>query len=289
MESNHVWLSTSLFCNKNHWNDVLTDGIKPFLDQNTHNQQISLYEIALNYAGGDNIRLALRTQYANAAELAKQTDEYFKNFFQQKNYPREENQFFNSVFMPFQGNTIQYGLYRIKIDDDRKYRFTKALSDMLMNVLPDEAIDEQKILLLAYYLLIIYTKSLEKNNYIVDLHSLYQQHLINKEVSIVEDSVAEAYEENKELLEEIAADIGTPQAMGDDLVAGFEDWIKLCEEDITATISDSKEYNPILYSNFIRTFYLLNKQLALTDNMAVMLLYFIKEVSLSNSLNAKTS
>ena len=289
MEPNHVWLSTSLFCNKNHWNDVLTDGIKPFLDQNTHNQQISLYEIALNYAGGDNIRLALRTQYANAAELAKQTDEYFKNFFQQKNYPREENQFFNSVFMPFQGNTIQYGLYRIKIDDDRKYRFTKALSDMLMNVLPDEAIDEQKILLLAYYLLIIYTKSLEKNNYIVDLHSLYQQHLFNKEVSIVEDSVAEAYEENKELLEEIAADISTPQAMGDDLVAGFEDWIKLCEEDITATISDSKEYNPILYSNFIRTFYLLNKQLALTDNMAVMLLYFIKEVSLSNSLNVKTS
>lgn len=289
MEPNHVWLSTSLFCNKNHWNDVLTDGIKPFLDQNTHNQQISLYEIALNYAGGDNIRLALRTQYANAAELAKQTDEYFKIFFQQKNYPREENQFFNSVFMPFQGNTIQYGLYRIKIDDDRKYRFTKALSDMLMNVLPDEAIDEQKILLLAYYLLIIYTKSLEKNNYIVDLHSLYQQHLFNKEVSIVEDSVAEAYEENKELLEEIAADISTPQAMGDDLVAGFEDWIKLCEEDITATISDSKEYNPILYSNFIRTFYLLNKQLALTDNMAVMLLYFIKEVSLSNSLNVKTS
>ena len=281
MEPNHVWLSTSLFCNKNHWNDVLTDGIKPFLDQNTHNQQISLYEIALNYAGGDNIRLALRTQHANAAELAKQTDDYFKIFFHQKSYPQEENQFSNSVFMPFQGNTIQYGLYRIKIDDDRKYRFTKALSDMLMNVLPDEAIDEQKILLLAYYLLIIYTKSLEKNNYIVDLHSLYQQHLFNKEVSIVEDSVAEAYEENKELLEEIAADISTPQAMGDDLVAGFEDWIKLCEEDITATISDSKEYNPILYSNFIRTFYLLNKQLALTDNMAVMLLYFVSQITLS--------
>lgn len=289
MEPNHVWLSTSLFCNKNHWNDVLTDGIKPFLDQKTHNQQIRLYEIALNYAGGDNIRLALRTQHANAAELAKQTDEYFKIFFQQKNYPREENQFSNSVFMPFPINTIQYGLYKIKIDDDRKYRFTKALSDVLLNVLPDEAIDEQKILLLAYYLLIIYTKSLEKNNYIVDLLSLYQQHLFNKEVSIVEDTVAEAYEENKELLEEIAAAISTPQALGDDLIAGFEDWIKLCEEDITATISDSKEYNPILYSNFIRTFYLLNKQLAITDNMAVMLLYFIKQVSLSNSLNVKTS
>jgi hypothetical protein len=281
MALNHLWLSTSLFCSKNHWNDVLTDGIKPFLAQNTHNQQISLYEIALNYAGGDNIRLALRTQNENAEELARQTDEYFKKFFLQKNYPREENQFFNSVFMPFPVNTIQYGLYKIRIDDDRKYRFSKAVSDMLLNVLPDEAIDEQKILLFAYYLLIIYTKSLEKKNYIVDLSSLYQQHLFNKEVSMVEDTIAEAYEDNKELLQQIAADISNPLALENDLVSGFEDWIKLCEEDITAAISDNKDYNPVLYSNFIQTFYLLNQHLAITDNMAVMLIYFIKEVSLS--------
>jgi hypothetical protein len=285
MEPRPIWLSTSLFCNKDHWNDVLTNGIKPFLDQNTHNNQVNLYEIALNYSGGDNIRLALRTQYANAVELAKQTDGYFKNFFLQKNYPGEENQFFNSLFMPFPVNTIQYGLYKTGIEDDRIYQFTKVLSGLLLNTLPDEAIDEQQLLLFAFYLHIIYINSLAKNNYIPDLSSLYQQQLQNKEVSITENTVAEAYEDNKEVLQEIKTDISTANGLSAYQISGFADWIKLCATDITGTISNNEKYNPVLYPNFLQTFYLINKQLGITDNMAVMLLYFIKQVSSSNSLN----
>ena len=285
MEQNPVWLSTSLFCNKNHWNDVLVNGIKPFLDHNMRQKQLNLYNVEFNYIRGDNIRLSLQTQDTYAEELAKQTDEYFKKFFSQKNYPTKEYDFFDTVFMPFPVNTIQYGLYKNKIlsnhNDDRLYRIRKTLSDLMIIVLSDDVIDEEKILLFAFYLMIIYKKILTKNHYTIDFTLQYQQHQVNRNVSIAEGMVAETYAENKEVLQEIAADLSTPENLKDNEFFLLRDWIKLCEDDVAATIQGNKEYSILLYSNYLETFHLINRQLAITDNMAVMLLYFVSQITLS--------
>ncbi len=289
MTENHIWLSTSLFCNKFHWNDILFNGIKPFLDHITHKKQLSRYEIAFDYSGGDNIRLALGTQHKYAEELAKETDEYFKKLFLQKDYPKQESVYFDSIFMPFPVNSIQYGLYKpVPVSESGNtlpYRFKKTISNMILNVLPDDTIDEEKILLFAFYLNIIYIKTLTKNNYNIDLTSFYQQNFVKKGVSITEDTLTETYEENKEILHEITADIFNPETLEDNQIFQFGDWIKLCEEDVTTGIHASKEYSAIHYTNYLRTFYLITRQLAITDNMTAMLLYFIRQLSLPKSLD----
>lgn len=260
MQQHPVWLITSLFTSKDHWNEVLCDGIAPFLAHNTINKLVNGYDITFNYDGGDNIRLALQTNKVHAEELARSADDHFKQFFQHKNYPTPEPGFFNGVFMPFPVNTIQYGLYEMEGIDNREHRFRKVLSKLILIELSTEVIDEAQLLLFAFDLQLIYIKKLITTTFIPDLTALYRQYLTKKEVSITPEMLSEAYEENKEVLWEMAA-----------ADSSFEEWQHACKDDITASINSN--------ATFLQTFHCITRQLALTDNMAAMLLYFITQAA----------
>ena len=74
-----IWLSVSLFNQKNHWNKLIKNAISPFLC--CHGLSDVSY-IELNYENGENIRLSILTTMGEAPFVAEQIDIYFKSYFE---------------------------------------------------------------------------------------------------------------------------------------------------------------------------------------------------------------
>ena len=148
-----IWLSVSIFCNKSNWHTLLNNGIEPFVlaDKNIIN-----YTLELNYLSGENMRLSLLVDEIDAPVVAKSTDIYFKKYFSDAGLSIRPITFpVEGVFMPFQANTVQYGLYHHHIitrGEIERYELQINLSRILLVALKDDIIDDQTILTFGFYL-----------------------------------------------------------------------------------------------------------------------------------------
>jgi hypothetical protein len=156
-----IWLSTSLFSSIANWHHILKEGVRPFIKSN---KRVKGYTIEFNYLSGQNIRLALLTNEDEKQQVAQNADAYFKHYFATANLQQLPVKLpvVGGVFLPFPGNTIQYGLYPpviVASDKLDQYTLPITVSKIMIAVLEDD-IDDETILTLAYYLQISLVKTI---------------------------------------------------------------------------------------------------------------------------------
>ena len=159
MEQNYSWLVTSLFCKKSNWGKLLAE-IDIFLNKWSENRFLNTYLLEFNYLSGENIRFALLAPAEFADFFAKQLDKYFKDAFLRSGLSiNSAIPAADSIFMPFPENTIQYGLY---VPDDiyelNKHSFTPKLSELMLEGLKKEEIDDDLIITFGLYLTLVFIK-----------------------------------------------------------------------------------------------------------------------------------
>lgn len=254
MLNNPTWLYISLYCNKSHWNNVLQNGIAPFFRLPVIQELCEYYDIEFNHIKGDNIRLTLLTQPEKAEALSRHIDGFFKN------------------------HLIQYGLFDREQYQESRIRlynnFRKVIADLILTELAEEIIDEESILLFAFTLHMFCLLVMNSGESIINLQTLYDEDIGLKEVTISDDVATEAFEGNKDILREIVLEVFTPDPANSDMQYRFANWRNLCiaEASVAAT---SANYQQQINDCYKAIFHLINKQLAITDNMALLLFYFI--------------
>lgn len=273
MENDLIWLRTSLFADKSQWGYVLTNGVKRFVDEVSNKNTIKSLLIEFNYLCGENIRVALKTEAKNARLLAHQIDDFFKGFFlSAKLYKKTATLPVTGVFMPFPKNTIQYGLYKVTIDNEQlNSNLTSKISDCIVNALEEEMIDEEILIMLAFYMhcsLITQLERTSKNIFLSHYNLDYQY----KTGTVTESYLIEKYHQNKTSLIEVEKSIRNyDSAEYNENPRWLINWINDCKQIIYPQLSGATE----VYRNFRNS---INNQLGLTDNMTLLVYYFIKKV-----------
>ncbi len=282
MAENSLWLSTSLFCSKNHWNILLSDGIKPFIMSMPDEEELASFQIEFNYLNGENIRLALLTKVEQAETLAKKADTYFKKFFSISALPTNKPDLTDwGIFMPFPSNTIQYGLFKIdplNLHDTKTFSFQKELSLIIADGLSEENIDQETIITFAFYLHVALIKLIKDKNpaTINELLQWYDTTAFHKTEEPMDMEFLKAkYEDNKEVLLEITEDIIKHPSSVNKVPDWLEGWMDLCEKELISYTL--KEGDKTLTQIHSRITYYINKQLGITEEMKWVLYYFISQ------------
>jgi hypothetical protein len=150
-KENFITLYTSLFSAKEKWNILLQEGIKEFYKR--YEDLLSDCEVEFNYTCGENIRLHFSCEKEKAEIIAQNADRYFRIYFSQKGFEeRNTTPPFDGLFLPFPSNTIQYGLYNKNERDPFLQNIGHTLSNILIDTLSDDIIDDESLLTLALYL-----------------------------------------------------------------------------------------------------------------------------------------
>ena len=270
---NMIWLSTSLFCCKNEWDKLFSSGIIPFLADEKTNEFLNAYRIEFNYLSGENIRFLLLTKEKNAPKLAKHTDEYFRNyFFSTSLFTPEIKLPVNGIFMPFPANNIKYGLYppeTIINKEKENYIFSIHFSQIILDALKWNIIDNESILTFAFYLQLGLIKAIN-----IFYPGFAPDYVDDKllDVRIVKTQ----FEESRDTLQEIARDIMISRN-GTEISEWFVKWLASCKSEIKRHKDMEAK---TLYSKLV---FVIFKNLAITPQMNSMLSYFIERVLLSKS------
>lgn len=286
MQENLLWLSTSLFCCKSHWNYLLREGVKPFLNDRTNEKYLRSYQLEFNYLNGENIRLALLAKEDHTETLAKKADNYFKNFFSISALPTTEPDLTHwGIFMPFPANSIQYGLYKVdplNLNDEKDYSFQKELSLLIAEGLGEESIDQETIITFAFYLHVALIKLIKDKDPAIttELMQLYNTTLFHQtEEDMDIEFIKAKYEDNKEVLQEIAEDIMQHTPSSATVPSWLERWMELCEAEL-ASYKREERGKFIKVHNHV--FYLINKHLGIKNELKFLLNYFISQLLLSS-------
>ncbi|TDX00978.1 hypothetical protein [Dinghuibacter silviterrae] len=262
MQGKTVWLVTSLFCRRKHWNGVFNTGIKPFITEG----DILSYQIGLNYQGGENIRLAFLAEEDRAGDLALHARDYFQSFFSSAGLvPSETGLPVKGIFMPFPCNTIQFGLYEASTSD---HHIERAISDIMLQALPENDIEEETILMTAYYLHIslLVTLCPYGGKEMAHYSPVYQSRLLTSE-TIDEPFKQNELNANRSIFMEVIRDISASRSGKEmSIPSRLAQWMALCKRIISEMpASESHRY----LSHYI------NKQLGITGDMNILLNYFI--------------
>lgn len=279
MAQKHLWLSISLYCNKEQWNRLLVEGIHPFVNRLIKEKRLKYYHLELNYSGGENIRLPLFVHASNAERIAKYVDDYYRSFFSNNVFPKKEIPFpCEGIFMPFPANSIQYGLYSQEelAADEINNIFQQYLSDLLIDILGEDTIDDETVLTLSFYLHLSLLKVINENGD-VNFHELLEtpRQLLPEHKQVIDTRfIEEKFSENKVTLLEIARDI---MQSTDNLPDWINAWKHNCEVRIKKR---NLQYLDVrkkkqLYQEMAL---LINKQLGFNENMRLVLFYFLEQV-----------
>jgi hypothetical protein len=280
-----TWLHTSLFCERRNWNELLKNGIQLFVQKLLQERAIWFYQIACNYSGGENIRLAMFAPAASAPDVAKRTDEWFKNYFREANLPYTPAPLAgDSLFMPFPANTIQYGLYQVTDDpsEDPKeaYQFQMMLSAVICEALAGEDVVDETILTLAFYLHSAWLKNICEYTQapISDFLPCYQFSGIEKTDETIDDGFMEQkYNENRDVLLEIADSIFHPHQAKTDMPWWLLQWNGACREYVHYFITSGENKPGHHKAVHLKTIPAINRLAGLNENMRLLLGHFIRE------------
>lgn len=257
MEDLYIWLSISLFCNRNNWNILLKDGIVPFVNKIKIHQLLHSYQLAFSYYDGENIRLKLRCLDINKHILALQTDRYFKAYFVNSAIPVNQLKLpTEGVFLSYPENTIQYGLYPIE-DDINNNKIADIISSLILQALINDTINEDTLITFSFYLL---------TALLIVQGNINDQIIENLTVTLNNDLILEKYNEARCVLIEIYIDIKNKHNLPDWL----HFWINFCKNDTEiVTIHDPL----VLYRKVSSSLFSL---LCFTHDMKTLVNYFVK-------------
>jgi len=154
MNNNLTEIAVSLLCCKSEWNRLFADGIIPFV---TDIDLSASYTIKFNYDDEENIRLSLYTTEINAKQLAEKAAEYFKDWFLKANLIVPEMiPVGEEAPIPFPINSIQFGSYHR--EEKENLSLSVNLSQIILDALKEDVIDDETILTFAFYLQICLIK-----------------------------------------------------------------------------------------------------------------------------------
>ena len=198
-----------------------------FLELNK--ESISSYSIDLNYLCGENIRISICCTSDNAETLSVAANEFFKEFYTKNDFPEKNIHLpIDGLFLPFQCNTIQYGLHKKGYHNSVDFQ----LSNMIVEVLADDVIDDESILTFALYLHLGLLSQLDVELALIDLKSYNmdtESNLIDKEL------LYENYALNKVSFNEIYSDIFNRRRESlEDTSPWLDDWLQLCASELNS-------------------------------------------------------
>jgi hypothetical protein len=292
MQSDNTWLSISLFCSRHNWNALLRDGIKPFLDVLFTTWGHSNYLLEFNDAGGDNIRFSPQVPAALAEPAARLADEHFKAFFSEAGFEESTIQLpLTEFFLPFQQNSIQYGLYKPFDADDltgaETLSFQAGLSQIIMEALQEEEeADEETIITLALYLAVALMHCMIQKGYASEkaflefYHNSYNRHKAFTDADLIDSD----FEETKAMLIEIVNMVVDSRKGNDGSVPWLGKWLNICTAEL-----DRKQ--AVMVPGIIdqaksRLFLLLYKHLGITEKNGLLLAFYIRQILSFNVFDA---
>lgn len=250
-----IWLSTSLFCKKAHWNKLLDLGIKPFVE---NNKLVKAFKINFSYLSGDNLQLALLTELDSRIELSNITADYFKHYFQGVAQPSIGLQLgFSGIFMPFSANSIQFGLYQpetLTIVELQKYSLCNGLSQAMIAALKDE-IDDEIILTFGIYLQVGIIKVLFNSmSDLNDLFYLFDENIYN------DDKTSSILIANEGIIYEIIQD--AVESHLSNQMEWFNQWCDVCRKNLIDIIDGDAVVIKKTYQQMVCSIY---RQLAINS------------------------
>ncbi|MBB5440701.1 hypothetical protein HDC92_004404 [Pedobacter sp. AK017] len=277
MQQNSLWLSISLFCDREHWHTLLYKGIMPFVKGASAQLILDACQLEFNDTDGENIRLKLLANKNNSKLLTEKADRYFKQFFVALKLPFKEIQLPpDELFIPFPPNSIQYGLYTTASSSNLKNcQLETGLSDVMTEALDNQVIDEESIITLGFYLHVGLLKVLKHRKLDFAYKDVLQQY--TGYASADTGQMYKEYQDSKEMLAEIYEDIMGQENYGN--IPWLGKWMYLCEEELNRKTEASEHHlNNIIQNRFI---FLIHTQLGINKYINFLLWYFIKQVVVS--------
>lgn len=274
MPQDYTWLSISLFCEKQRWNNLLNDSIYLFLKSNQFCSILTAYTLEFNYEGGSNIRVALLMNNAYIEEFLPKIDAYFKKYYASIKVNENNNNIYpNRIFQPYPPDSIQYGLYKPIVVANRdldKFNLPIALSKIIIEALKDESFDDETILTFGIYLNVGLIKAIMQLKPLL-IHKLLTSYSLNYYNDIVDEDFSDTINKNKNTVFEIVEDILGSDASRVPFWA--ETWIKICKVELEKESALlSKEDNYISKHKTIS--YFIHKYLGLNKNESLLLSFF---------------
>ncbi|RXF70369.1 hypothetical protein [Arcticibacter tournemirensis] len=269
-----VWLNASLFCKKNHWGTILNNGTKPFVKELMEQRAINSYSIELSFFEGDHVQFSVLLEEQNVPMIERMMSQYFCSFFDDAGFDSPDLQLpINRLFLPFPCNSIRYGLYnafvwpmnQVLIDVQRE------LSDIIMQVLGEEIVDEELLVTLGFYLHSMWLTrkkkniELDRNNENSGFHEPINYQTAEGE--LVQARIHARYLQTREMLEEIYQIVRKVDDQScDEYPAWLRKWSMTCDGYLRNINYNNNEV-PGLISH----------HLGLTPIMNFMVLYFLKQ------------
>lgn len=265
-QQEHTGLSFSLFCSKSVWHILLAKAIKPFLLK--YKFFFVAYAIEFNYTCGENIRLTLWCKKNHAKNLSLKSDLFFKTFFLDTKLPSRDIKLpIDGIFLPFDFNTIRYGLFA----PDSPNVVSGEFSNIIIDVLGENEIDDETIITFAIYLYLGLMRT-QKDYNIREPLVAFTKVVPSDNGNISPQFLTDKYEAHKALLLEIYDEVifGKRSSLKKN-TPWLDRWLGLCEDRF------NQDTEPAIVWASVSL--LLSKQLGVSDNMNLLIDYFLKHVA----------
>jgi hypothetical protein len=279
MKPNLKWLSLSLSCEANHWNLLLNKGIKGCI-QNIEKDKILTYQFHLSQLQKSTINFFILASQEHEESLINKINGYFKEKFLSIQSPEY------GTIAHFSLNTSDYGLHKVINEDDlphSRYNLQKELSDIMIEALSDEIMNDETLLTFAFYLHVELFKVLinycpyEIEN-LLDAYQLNFNNIIDRKIDIM--SLQKYYTDNKSLLESIVTEIYKKgDEPGDEIPIWLNKWSDACGNFIKRETSKENYSGAKLKENIINIqkelLPLINQHLAIAETFEMLLFYLV--------------
>lgn len=298
MGTKTIWISVSIFSKQKNWNFILINGIKPIMGNFIQTGNVIKYAVEFNYLRGSNIRLSILANKSNIKKFITSLNAHLKSFLLNNNMLVEMPTLpVNGIFMPYPFNTIQYGLHSPDILNkvgvngkelvslgNEQYSFYQVLSEIIIEALREEEIDDELIVTFSFYLHLILMNCVcmkfSVNHHIFSSSYDLFQNVDNELLS--KDFLVQKFSENMEVLKEIKSDAFHN---GRSVLVESPAWIKKWEITCLSEIGRQEKAelvrndSSIIYFNIVES---INRILGVKKNMKQLLYYFIFNTMFEN-------
>jgi len=291
MKKKTSWLSVSIFSKQKDWNFILTNAIRPIIGNFIQTNHIITYAIEFNYSRGQNLRLSIMAYRWGLKKFMTALDAHFKSFLlDNKMLPEIHSLPVDGIFMPYPFNTLQYGLHKpeglnkVGVKGSRlvnlmneQYSFYQTLSEIIMEALGEEEINDELIVTFSYYLHLILMNCICKR-YSEDLEIFWSSYDLPENKSnqeMVREFFAPKFLQNFEVLKDIRNDVFRN---GNLILIESPGWIKKWEMACLHEIDQQKNFefpkapNINIHLNIVES---INRTLGVKKNIKQLLYYFI--------------
>jgi hypothetical protein len=279
MIDSDLWSSLYLFCDVNTWAQVMQEAIKPFLSDNTKKKDE--YYIELKHDAPSYIKVALKT-HEDRESLQNRCTKYFEHYFLGlcSCHDTSDSKKFNNI--QFERSAPPH---RSDLTNPSEFYFGKELSDLMLENLPKETINEDALMIFSLYLQICWIKLLQKTDD-VSMKSISLKGYCTGLNEYMESNetlefLRTLFEENKQSLTSLYASVLNPDSKNyNDLPSWLEAWTEFCLLKINSNKVLFKD-EPVQHEmTYYFVPYLIGKQLGITESMKFTQNYFINQLAI---------